>query len=61
MSHAATDPVRGPWAARRARAVELMRDAPHAEELLAFYVGLLEVQERHIREQKCPFTESFEL
>ena len=30
---------------RRARAVHLMRETPHAEEILAFYVGLVEIQE----------------
>ena len=39
-------PIEGPWAARRARAVELLHRTPHAEEILAFYVGLVEIQER---------------
>lgn len=33
------------WAARRDRAARLLRDAPHAEEILVFYVQLTEVQE----------------
>lgn len=37
---------RPPWAARRARAADLLREAPHAEEVLVFYVGLVELQER---------------
>lgn len=34
------------WATRRARAARLLREAPHAEEMLVFYVGLTEIQER---------------
>lgn len=34
------------WAARRARAAQLLREAPHAEQLLVFYVQLTEIQER---------------
>ncbi len=34
-----------PWSVRRARAVHLLGQAPHAEEILTFYVRLSEVQE----------------
>ena len=34
------------WGVRRARAVHLLGQVPHAEEILAFYVGLTEIQER---------------
>ena len=34
------------WSARRARAVHLLDQTPHAEEILTFYVGLTEAQER---------------
>ena len=34
-----------PWSVRRARAVHLLSQTPHAEEILTFYVGLTEVQE----------------
>ena len=34
-----------PWSVRRARAVHLLRQTPHAEEILTFYVRLTEVQE----------------
>jgi FdhE protein len=34
------------WRIRRARAVRLLDEIPHAEEILAFYVGLTEAQER---------------
>jgi formate dehydrogenase maturation protein FdhE len=37
--------VGNPWSVRRARAVHLLRQTPHAEEILTFYVGLTEVQE----------------
>lgn len=37
---------RPPWATRRARAGQLLRSAPHAEELLVVYIGLTELQER---------------
>ena len=33
------------WATRRARAGQVLREAPHAEELLSFYVRLTELQE----------------
>ncbi len=33
------------WTVRRARAVHLLGQAPHAEEILTFYVGLTEAQE----------------
>lgn len=33
------------WATRRARAAHLLREAPHAEALLAFYIELTEIQE----------------
>ncbi len=33
------------WSARRARAVHLLGETPHAEEILTFYVGLTEAQE----------------
>ena len=33
------------WADRRARAVHLLGQTPHAEEILTFYVGLTEAQE----------------
>ena len=35
-----------PWSVRRARAVHLLGQTPHAEEILTFYVALTEVQER---------------
>ena len=38
--------MENPWSVRRARAVHLLGHTPHAEEILAFYVGLTEVQER---------------
>lgn len=34
------------WRIRRARAVHLLGEIPHAEEILDFYVGLTEAQER---------------
>jgi FdhE protein len=34
------------WAARRARAALLIRESPHAEEILVFYIRLNEAQER---------------
>ena len=34
------------WSVRRARAVHLLGQTPHAEEILTFYVGLTEAQER---------------
>jgi formate dehydrogenase accessory protein FdhE len=34
------------WSSRRARALALVHRAPHAAEILTFYVGLLELQER---------------
>ena len=34
------------WRDRRARAVHLLAQTPHAEEILTFYVGLSEAQER---------------
>ena len=34
------------WSARRARAIQLLGQTPHAEEILTFYVELTEVQER---------------
>ena len=34
-----------PWRVRRARAVHLLGQTPHAEEILTFYVGLTEAQE----------------
>ena len=34
-----------PWSVRRARAVHLLGQTPHAEEILTFYVGLTEAQE----------------
>ena len=34
------------WSVRRARAVHLLGQTPHAEEILTFYKGLAEVQER---------------
>ena len=37
--------VGNPWSVRRARAVHLLRQTPHAEEILTFYVRLTEVQE----------------
>jgi FdhE protein len=37
--------VEKPWSVRRARAVHLLGQTPHAEEILTFYVGLTEVQE----------------
>jgi FdhE protein len=36
----------GPWTVRRARAVHLLGQTPHAEEILTFYVELTEAQER---------------
>ena len=33
------------WAVRRARAIHLLGQTPHAEEILTFYVGLTEAQE----------------
>ena len=35
----------GLWQRRRARAVQLLARAPHADEMLGFYVGLVELQE----------------
>ncbi len=35
----------GLWRRRRARAIELLSSAPHADEMLEFYVGLVELQE----------------
>ncbi len=35
-----------PWSVRRARAVHLLGQTPHAEEILTFYVELTEAQER---------------
>ena len=35
----------GLWRRRRARAIELLASAPHADEMLEFYVGLVELQE----------------
>jgi len=37
--------VGNPWSVRRARAVHLLGQTPHAEEILTFYVRLTEVQE----------------
>ena len=37
--------MENPWTVRRARAVHLLGQTPHAEEILTFYVGLTEVQE----------------
>ena len=37
--------VGNPWRVRRARAVHLLGQTPHAEEILTFYVGLTEAQE----------------
>ena len=34
-----------PWGDRRARAIHLLAQTPHAEEILTFYVGLTEAQE----------------
>jgi len=34
------------WSVRRARAIHLLGQTPHAEEILKFYVALTEVQER---------------
>ena len=34
-----------PWSVRRARALHLLGQAPHAEEILTFYAKLTEVQE----------------
>ena len=34
-----------PWRVRRARAIHLLGQTPHAEEILTFYVGLTEAQE----------------
>ena len=36
--------MENPWSVRRARAVHLLEQAPHAEEILAFYVALAEAQ-----------------
>jgi formate dehydrogenase accessory protein FdhE len=38
--------VGSPWSVRRARASHLLDRAPHAKEILAFYVELTEAQER---------------
>ncbi len=38
--------MENPWTVRRARAVHLLGQTPHAEEILTFYVGLTEAQER---------------
>ncbi len=46
MSPAGSEPAGSPWRLRRARAVHLLDKTPHAEELLAFYVGMLELQAR---------------
>ena len=35
-----------PWRDRRARALHLLAQTPHAEEILTFYAGLTEAQER---------------
>ena len=35
----------GLWRRRRSRAIELLAKAPHADEMLEFYVGLVELQE----------------
>lgn len=35
----------GLWRRRRARAIELLSSVPHADEMLEFYVGLVELQE----------------
>lgn len=35
----------GLWRRRRSRAIELLSSAPHADEMLEFYVGLVELQE----------------
>lgn len=35
---------RSPWRERRARAIQLLGEVEHAEELLAFYVALIELQ-----------------
>ena len=37
--------VGNPWRVRRARAIHLLGQTPHAEEILTFYVGLTEAQE----------------
>ena len=37
--------VGSPWRIRRARAIHLLGQTPHAEEILTFYVGLTEAQE----------------
>ena len=46
MTAAGSAPAVSPWRLRRARAVHLLDKAPHAEEFLAFYIGLVEFQER---------------
>ncbi len=46
MSSPGSGPGESVWATRRARAVHLLGETPHAEEILAFYVGLIEIQER---------------
>ena len=46
MSSPGSGPGESVWATRRARAVHLLGETPHAEEILAFYVGLIELQER---------------
>ena len=46
MTATGSAPAVSPWTLRRARAVHSLDKAPHAEELLGFYVGLIEIQER---------------
>ena len=46
MSPADPGSAGSPWSVRRARAVHLLGQVPHAEEILAFYVGLTEIQRR---------------
>ena len=46
MTAAGSAPAVSPWTLRRARAVHLLARAPHADELLGFYVGLVELQAR---------------
>jgi len=46
LTAAGSDSAGSPWRLRRARAVALLERTSHAEELLGFYVGLMELQER---------------
>ena len=43
----------GLWRRRRSRAIELLSRAPHADEMLEFYVGLVELQES-VAEESAP-------